>query len=227
LPGKPLADILGKPMIQHVYERALQVSLASQVIVATDDKRIANVVNDFNGQVEMTLPDHTSGTDRMAEVQTRIKADVYINLQGDEPLFRPADIDALIEGMQLNPMLQVGTLCHPISAEEAADPNTVKIVMADNGDALYFSRSLIPYPRGGKEKATFFKHIGVYAYRRETLDRYPYLDKPMLEQTEMLEQLRLLSAGVHIRAFKTQPTGPGVDTPECLERVSALMRCQH
>ncbi len=222
LPGKPLADILGKPMVQHVYERALQVPNVHAVLVATDDERVADAVRGFGGKCVMTSPDHPSGTDRLAEVMRQVDADIYINLQGDEPLVRPGDIAALAEGMWADPSAQVGTLCHPISTEEAANPNTVKVVLAANGDALYFSRSPIPYPRDA-EVATYLKHVGVYAYRREVLAAYADLPQPMMEKAESLEQLRLLAAGLRIRAFQVEPTGPGVDTPECLEKVRALM----
>lgn len=225
LPGKPLADILGKPMIQHVYERALRVSGIVAVVVATDDDRVAQAVAAFGGHCVMTSPDHPSGTDRLAEVMQQVEADIYINLQGDEPLVRPADISRLAQGMIADASVQVGTLCHPIEAEEARNPNTVKVVLAANGDALYFSRSPIPYPREEQE-ARYLKHVGVYAYRREVLAAYADLPQPMMEQAEQLEQLRLLAAGLRIRAVQVEPTGPGVDTPECLERVCALMSGQ-
>ena len=223
LPGKPLADILGKPMVQHVYERAMQVPGAHAVLVATDDAKVMNAVQAFGGRCVMTSPDHPSGTDRLAEVMTQVEADVYINLQGDEPLVRPGDIAKLAAGMWADPTVQVGTLCHPITAAEAANPNMVKVVLATNGDALFFSRSPIPYPRDGGEVARYLKHVGVYAYRRDVLAAYAGLPQPMLEQAEKLEQLRLLAAGIRIRAFQVEPTGPGVDTPECLARVRALM----
>ncbi|SOY61274.1 3-deoxy-manno-octulosonate cytidylyltransferase [Cupriavidus taiwanensis] len=222
LPGKPLADILGKPMVQHVYERACQVSGVHAVLVATDDARVAEVVKGFGGQCVMTSPDHPSGTDRLAEVMAHVAADIYINLQGDEPLVRPEDIARLAAGMLDDASVQVGTLCHGIDGDEALNPNSVKVVLASNGDALYFSRSPIPYPRDA-EAATYLKHVGVYAYRREVLAAYAELPQPMVEQAEKLEQLRLLAAGMRIRAFEVAPTGPGVDTPECLARVRALM----
>jgi 3-deoxy-manno-octulosonate cytidylyltransferase (CMP-KDO synthetase) len=223
LPGKPLADILGKPMVQHVYELALQVPGVDAVLVATDDQRVADAVRAFGGQCVMTSPEHPSGTDRLAEVMAQVEADVYVNLQGDEPLVRPADIAKLAAGMWAAPDVQVGTLCHPISAAEATNPNTVKVVLATNGDALYFSRAPIPYPRDGGDVARYLKHVGVYAYRRDVLAAYADLPQSMMERAEKLEQLRLLAAGLRIRAFEVAPTGPGVDTPECLERVRALM----
>lgn len=222
LPGKPLADIAGKPMVQHVYERALQVKQAQLVLIATDDERVAEAARAFGGECLITSPDHPSGTDRLAEVMTQIEADIYINLQGDEPLVRPEDIATLAEGMLADPSVQVGTLCHAIDADEARNPNAVKVVLAGDGTALYFSRSPIPYPRD-EEEASYLKHVGVYAYRREVLQAYAKLPQPMMERAEKLEQLRLLAAGLKIRAWQVEPTGPGVDTPECLERVRALM----
>ncbi|SPA42562.1 3-deoxy-manno-octulosonate cytidylyltransferase [Cupriavidus taiwanensis] len=222
LPGKPLADILGKPMVQHVYDRARQVPGIDAVLVATDDARVAAAVKEFGGECVMTSPDHPSGTDRLAEVIENVDADIYINLQGDEPLVRPEDIAKLAAGMCDDASVQVGTLCHHIAADEATNPNTVKVVLAANGDALYFSRSPIPFPRDA-ESASYLKHVGVYAYRREVLATYAGLPQPMVEHAEKLEQLRLLAAGMRIRAFRVQPTGPGVDTPECLARVRALM----
>jgi 3-deoxy-D-manno-octulosonate 8-phosphate phosphatase (KDO 8-P phosphatase) len=223
LPGKPLADILGKPMVQHVYERAMQVPQAQTVLVATDDAKVADAVHAFGGRCVMTSPDHPSGTDRLAEVMTQVDADIYINLQGDEPLVRPEDISRLAEGMWADASVQVGTLCHAISADEANNPNMVKVVLATNGDALYFSRSPIPYARDGGDVARYLKHVGIYAYRKDVLAKYATLPQPMMELAEKLEQLRLLAAGMKIRAFEVDPTGPGVDTPECLERVRALM----
>lgn len=222
LPGKPLAEIAGKPMVLHVYERALQVKQAQRVLIATDDVRVADAARAFGGECLITSPDHPSGTDRLAEVMAQVEADIYINLQGDEPLVRPEDIAALAEGMLADPSVQVGTLCHHIDASEARNPNAVKVVLAGDGSALYFSRSPIPYPRD-EEEATYLKHVGVYAYRREVLQAYAGLPQPMMERAEKLEQLRLLAAGLKIRAWQVEPTGPGVDTPECLERVRALV----
>lgn len=222
LPGKPLADIMGKPMVQHVYERALQVPQAQAVLVATDDARIMEAVCSFGGRCVMTSPDHPTGTDRLVEVMHTTEADIYINLQCDEPLIRPGDITWLAEGMQADSAVQIGTLCHPISPEEAANPNIVKVVLASSGDALYFSRAPIPYPRS-KDVAAYLKHVGIYAYRREVLAAYAGLPQPMIEQAEKLEQLRLLAEGFRIRVFEVASTGPGVDTPTCLERVRALM----
>lgn len=222
LPGKPLADICGKPMIQHVYERALEVPHVQDVLVAVDDERVAKAVESFGGKYLMTSREHESGTDRLCEVMEQFEADIYVNIQGDEPLIRPADVTLLIKGMLSDKAAEVGTLYHLLSLEEASNPNAVKVVLSDKGNALYFSRSLIPYPRDNSH-AVYRKHIGIYAYRRPVLQRYALLSQPMLELTEKLEQLRLLSSGIAIRCFEVQPTGPGVDTPECLERVRRIM----
>ena len=221
-PGKPLADILGKPMIQHVYERASAVSNVSMVIVATEDERIVEAVQGFGGQCILTSAGHSSGTDRLSEVMELIEADIYINLQGDKPLVKPEEISQLINGMKANIDTQVGILCYRISEQEALNPNTVKVVLGNNGNALYFSRALVPYPQDAKA-AQYWSHAGIYGYRRETLSTYFHLPQPMLERTEMLEQLRLLVAGIPIQAFEIESGSPGVDTPECLARVRAIL----
>ena len=223
LPGKPLADLLGKPMVQWVYEKAQQVASASCVVVATDDERIRKAVQAFGGRALMTSADHPSGTDRLVEVMQQVEAEIYINLQGDEPLIRPEDIELLSQGMLADEHVGVGTLFHTIEPKEADNPNTVKVVLGHAGDALYFSRSPIPFPRQPGTPPGYLKHVGIYAYRREVLAGYVKLPVSPLEQAEQLEQLRLLSAGIKIRAFKIDPTGPGVDTPECLARVRAIL----
>lgn len=210
-------------MIQHVYERAQQVPGIHAVLVATDDHRIVDAVRRFGGHCVMTSPDHPSGTDRLTEVMKQVDADLYVNLQGDEPLVRPEDILRLITGVLADSSVQVGTLCHSIPAAEATNPNIVKVVLATNGDALYFSRARIPFLRDSDDDATYLKHVGIYAYRREVLASYSELRQPMLERAEKLEQLRLLNAGIRIRAFQIPEVGPGVDTPACLERVRAIM----
>jgi len=211
-------------MIQHVYERAREVTGVYDVVVATDDERVAIATRAFGGTAIMTSPDHPSGTDRLVEVMRQIPADVYINVQADEPLVRPEDLSTLLLAMQ-DEHLPVGTLCHPIDPNEANNPNCVKVVLDNDGYALYFSRSPIPYPRTASA-ATYLKHIGVYAYQRDMLVRYSQLTPTMLEQAEMLEQLRLMAAGIRLRVLQVAPTGPGVDTPESLERVRAIMAGQ-
>ncbi len=221
-PGKPLADICGKPMIQHVYERALQVPNIGDVIIAVDDPRVSAAVASFGGKYIMTSAGHVSGTDRLVEVMNSIEAEIYINVQGDEPLFRPTDVQKLTIAMSHDPNIQVGTLCHTIGTQEAVDPNCVKVVLSNNGDALYFSRSPIPYQRQS-ENPHYLKHIGIYAYRRTVLSKYSELSRPLIERIELLEQLRLLNAGIPIRTYEVKPTAPGVDTPEDLENVCAIL----
>jgi len=222
LPGKPLLQIARKPMVQHVFERASAVRGASRVVVAVDDSRVLDAVNSFGGDAIMTDPNHPSGTDRLVEVMQQIDAEIFINLQGDEPLLRSRDVETLIEGMQADSAVDVGTLSHPIGPAEADNPNTVKVVCDAAGNALYFSRSRIPFDRDNSGKAAYAKHVGIYGYRKEVLANYAKLPVPMLEEVEKLEQLRLLHAGYKIRVWQIAPTGPGVDTPDCLEKVRKI-----
>lgn len=225
LPGKPLVDICGKPMIQHVYEKALLVSGVDRVVVATDDQRVFEAVFAFDGEAIMTSGDHESGTDRLCEVAKTVDADLYVNLQGDEPLVRPADIERLILLLQLDAGVDCGTLCHAISSEEADDPNAVKVVRDTFDNAMYFSRAKIPCPRDeNDDSSAYLKHVGVYAYRKKVLDAYSSLPIPAAERIERLEQLRLLYAGLRIMVAQVDPTGPGVDTPSCLEKVRSILR---
>lgn len=226
LPGKPLADICGKPLIQHVYEKASLTTL-DEVIIATDDQRIVDVVKSFGGKVEMTNPSCASGTDRLRELSDHLSADIYVNIQGDEPLLRPEAIDnlvnALTQKMQSDTRPMAATLCYSIDAETAQNPNLVKIVCDTQGNALYFSRSRIPYDRDGQEEVSYLGHIGVYAYTAEALKVFGNLPQSPLEQIEKLEQLRLLQAGIPIHCIQTQTFGPGVDTPEDLECVRRII----
>lgn len=225
LPGKPLADIAGKPMIQHVYERAKLAKLPAEVIVATDNELVFQAVQEFGGSVVMTASDHPTGTDRLAEVAQRLPdADVIINVQGDEPLIPPTIIDdlaALFTNSQDE--LVMATLASPLLTEEQDNPAAVKVVTDLAGNALYFSRSLIPYPRNHHAELTFFKHIGIYAYRRDFLLKFAALKPTPLEQAESLEQLRALEHGYQIRVIKTEFRSVGVDTPEDLERVNQIL----
>ena len=223
LPGKPLVDICGKPMVQHVYERVRQVSLFDEVLVATDDERIVRAVTAFGGNACMTSPDCPSGSDRLIEVASSYPADIYVNVQGDEPLVEPSSIERLARVMLENPDLQMGTLCYPVSEQQAQNPNLVKVVRAHNGNALYFSRSPIPFPRSGGIAPSYFGHLGMYAYRREFLMNFGNLPWSSLENTEKLEQLRVLQAGIAIRVLEVEPSGPGVDTPEDLEEVRRIL----
>lgn len=223
LPGKPLVDICGRPMVQHVYERVRQVSLFDEVLVATDDERIMAAVAAFGGSACMTSPDCPSGSDRLIEVAKAHPADIYVNVQGDEPLVEPSSIEKLARAMMEDDTLQMGTLCYPITVEQAQNPNLVKVVRAHNGNALYFSRSPIPFPRSGGIAPEYFGHLGMYAYRREFLMSFGSLPYSPLENTEKLEQLRVLQAGIAIRVLEVEAMGPGVDTPEDLEEVRRIL----
>lgn len=223
LPGKPLLDICGKPMIQRVYEAAQKASLVDTVLVATDDARIIQAVEAFGGRAILTSPQCASGTDRLVEVARQEQADIYLNVQGDEPLLRPADVDKLVEALRDCPHMAVATPCYSISYEQACDPNLVKIVRSDSGAALYFSRARIPFDRDGEKTGVYWGHMGMYAYRPDALKIFADHGPGMLERTEKLEQLRLLQHGVGIQTVELPPCAPGVDTPEDLERVRAIV----
>jgi 3-deoxy-manno-octulosonate cytidylyltransferase (CMP-KDO synthetase) len=220
-PGKSLALIAGKTMLQHVFERASLSKYLHRVIVATDDERIAKEARRFGAPVRMTRSDHPSGTDRAAEVASAETAPIVINIQGDEPLIDPGAIDALAVALLDDPNAHMATLkTRILDPSEISNPNVVKVVTAPNDDALYFSRSPIPYYRDGR--GDYFKHIGLYGYRRQFLLAYPDLPSGPLEAAERLEQLRALENGYQIRVVETEYVSFGVDTPEDLERVSAL-----
>ena len=223
LPGKPLLEIAGKPMIQHVVERVRQATAPHRVIVATDDDRIVAAVEAFGGEALLTATDHPTGTDRLAEVAAAFPAvDLVINVQGDEPLIPPQAIDALAAAFTDRPDLQMATLISELEDADAENPAAVKVVASLDGHALYFSRSLIPYPRNPGSQCRYYKHIGVYAYRRDFLLQYAKLSPTPLEQTESLEQLRALEHGFRIRLIETAFRSIGVDTPEDLQRVRKM-----
>jgi len=224
LPGKPLADIAGKPMIQRVYERAQLAAKPTEVLVATDHEAVFKAVEHFNGHVMMTSPDHPTGTDRLAEVARKYTdMDVIINVQGDEPLIEPSIIDALAEAFVEDQALNMATIMTPIDEEEKSNPNNVKVVTDLKGYALYFSRSLMPYPRNDKQ-VSVYKHIGIYAYRRDFLLKYAAMEPTPLESTESLEQLRALENGYRIKVLKTNFRFVGVDTQEDLVRVNEIYK---
>ena len=225
-PGKALALVAGKPMLEHVWERASQSRYLTDVVVATDDDRIATVVRKFGGRVRMTSSQHPSGTDRLAEVASAEEAALYVNIQGDEPLIDPEAIDAAILSVHGDEAVAMGTLKRQIfDPTDIVNPNVVKVVTNLLGDAIYFSRCPIPYERDGRSQGPlYFKHIGLYVYRREFLLSYPDLNVGPLEQAECLEQLRALENGYRIRVVKTEYESLGVDTPEDLERVNKLFR---
>ena len=216
-PGKPLASQSGKPLIQHVYEAAAGAKRVDAVVVATDDERIRTAVEAFGGRAVLTRADHPCGTNRVAEAaEVFPDAEIVINLQGDEPELDPALLDRLVEEMQKDPGIDLATLAGPLSAEEAADPNAVKVVLAANGDALYFSRAPIPAARDGEKfrRAPILLHFGIYAFRADALRAYARMPQTPLERTERLEQLRWLEHGRRIRVLVTDHRPAGVDTPE-------------
>jgi 3-deoxy-manno-octulosonate cytidylyltransferase (CMP-KDO synthetase) len=216
-------------MVERVVERVRRAKLVSRVVVATDDARIAAAVQAFGGEALMTRAEHHSGTERMAEVAARIAADVYVNVQGDEPLIEPAAIDAAVKAVTANKSVRVSTLSTPLRrAEDIIDPHVVKVVTDLDGNALYFSRAPIPWVRDAEERAVssgqYQKHIGLYVFRRETLRKFPALRRGALERLERLEQLRLLENGIAIRVVETPYDAVSVDTPEDIPRVEQLIR---
>jgi 3-deoxy-manno-octulosonate cytidylyltransferase (CMP-KDO synthetase) len=228
LPAKPLADILGKPMVQWVYEIAQQAKSLDEVVVATDDQRIADVVKNFGGQAVMTSASHNSGTDRVAEVAAAFDAQLVVNIQGDEPLLDPMMIDecvrALKDALVADNSIGLSTVIKQVGETGFHDPGVVKVVRDARGRALYFSRSLIPFPRNRPETYTVFEHIGLYAYTVECLAHLSKLPPAHLEQLEGLEQLRALENGILIQTVETKYEGElvSVDTIEDLERVRLL-----
>lgn len=221
LPGKPLRDIAGKPMIVRVYERATGAQRVHEVVVATDDERIRAAVEEHGGHAVMTRADHATGTDRLAEVAAqRPDCDLIINVQGDEPLIDPAVIDALVAPFEHDAALMMATAKTEITdAAEMENPNNVKVVTDRTGNALYFSRARIPYARNAGAKV--YKHIGIYAYRRDFLLAYAKMAQTELEYSESLEQLRALENGYRIRVVETDAVFIGVDTEEDLAAVNA------
>lgn len=235
LPGKPLIDIAGTPMILAVVKRARAVPSIARVIVATDDERVLNTVQAAGEEAVMTSSDHRTGTDRLAEVAARLDAEIIVNVQGDEPLIEPSTIEAALAPLRTDSSIVMSTTCEPIgSAEALLDPNVVKVVVDREGFAVYFSRHPIPFPRaavieyGSLENALrarpqllqlYSKHTGLYAYRREFLLTFTGLPSTPLEETEALEQLRALEHGYKIKVAPVTHRSIGVDTPEDLERI--------
>ena len=224
LPGKPLKDIAGKPMICRVYERAIQAKKVSETIVATDDERILTAVEKNGGKAMMTRADHPTGTDRLAEVAEAFPdVDLIINVQGDEPLIEPGLIDELAAVFETDKDLKMATVKTLMTDEaEIANPNNVKVVTDKNGYALYFSRSQIPYPRNAG--CPVYKHIGIYAYKRDFLLSYAQMASTPLERAESLEQLRALENGYSIKVVETAAKFVGVDTAEDLAKVNEIYK---
>jgi 3-deoxy-manno-octulosonate cytidylyltransferase (CMP-KDO synthetase) len=225
-PGKPLFPILGKPLIQHTWERCLKAKSVSQVIVATDDMRIAEAAFAFGAEVTLTSPKHPSGTDRLAEVAARLRGVKHIiNVQGDEPAIDPRLIDRLAKALQETPRLEMVTAACPFPEEnDALNPNNVKVVTALDGRALYFSRSPIPFDRDNTSRVRPLWHIGLYGYRRDFLAQFVRWKPTPLENSEKLEQLRALEHGASIKVITTKSHGVGVDTPEDVHRAIAVLQ---
>lgn len=223
LPGKPLLRIAGRPMIEHVYARVARARGLDRVVVLTDDERIGRAVESFGGEWEMTPADCASGTDRIAWAARRWDAAAVINVQGDEPLIDPEAVSRVAEHLAAHPQDPVVTLATPATPEEMGNPNAVKVVLAADGAALYFSRSPIPYPRR-EVGAAPLKHLGLYGYQREALLRLAGLPPSPLECSESLEQLRALENGMRIRILLVERGSVGVDTAEDLEKVEEILK---
>lgn len=222
LPGKPLRLIAGEPMIQRVYEQAKKATKVQKVVVATDDQRVFDAVKNFGGEVVMTSTEHRSGTDRLAEaVQNYADVDVVVNVQGDEPMIPPEIIDRLAQAFDEDENLQMATMKCPMAEDEYQDPAAVKVVTDVHDFALYFSRSLVPYPRN-KEGFKVYKHVGIYAYRKDFLMKFACMAPTNLEMVESLEQLRVLENGYKIKVLASDFRGVGVDTPEDLAKVNEI-----
>jgi 3-deoxy-manno-octulosonate cytidylyltransferase (CMP-KDO synthetase) len=226
--GKPLADLCGRPMIQHVYERVSKAGSVSYAAVATDDDRIYRAVLKFGGRAIMTSPDHKSGTDRIAEAVTGLNLgpdDVVVNIQGDQPLFEPVQIDEVVRPLLDDPAIVMSTLIYRIRrADEITHPNAVKVVFDKDGFAIYFSRATIPYARDPGQTANYYKHHGIYAYRRSFLETFTRLPQGALERLEALEQLRAIENGYRIKVVETAYDSVEVDTCEELARVARIIK---
>ncbi len=231
-PAKMIAPIAGKPLIQRVLERARQAKLLSEVIVATDDQRIADCVAAIGGRAGMTQPDHPSCTDRVAEGARKIRCDIVVNIQGDEPLIEPCVIDSLARALAKDRSASMATLAQVAEEQDLENPNVVKMIVNRQGRAIYFSRHAIPYVRDAAAESAakrlkrfrFLKHPGMYAYRRDFLLKLVKLPPSPLELAERLEQLRVIENGYTIKVVETAHSSIGVDTPEDVARVESLLR---
>ncbi|MGB2667109.1 MAG: 3-deoxy-manno-octulosonate cytidylyltransferase [Candidatus Acidiferrum sp.] len=227
LPGKPLVSFAGKPMIQHVYDRAKRAQTVDEVLVATDDQRIMDAVFAFGGHARMTRSDHRTGTERIAEVAAHEPGDIFVNVQGDEPLIDPLAIDAAVGALLEEPPAQISTVATTIRhAADVMDPNVVKAVLDFDDYALYFSRAPIPWIRDTQQKlhVKYWKHLGLYVFQRDALLEYPTLPQGELEKIEQLEQLRWLENGWRIRVAEVPHDAVSVDVPEDIPRVEKLIR---
>jgi 3-deoxy-manno-octulosonate cytidylyltransferase (CMP-KDO synthetase) len=227
LPGKPLVLLAGKPMIQRVFEQAKLSKRVHQVIVATDDERIVKVVREFGGEAKMTRPDHRTGTERVAEVAAHVEGDIFVNVQGDEPLLDPEAVDTAVRSLLEEPQATISTVATPIKTPaEIMDPNVVKTVLDFENNALYFSRAPIPWVRdtASKIQVRHLKHLGLYVFQRDALLEYPTLPQGELEKIEQLEQLRWLENGWKIRVAEVAHDAVSVDVPEDVTRVEKLLQ---
>ena len=226
LPGKPLIPLAGQPMIQRVYERARLAKTVARVIVATDDERITRAVEAFGGEARMTRGDHRTGTERVAEVAAHVDGQVFVNVQGDEPLIEPDVIDAAVSALLEEPRAAIATVATPIRvAADIMDPNVCKVTLDFDENALYFSRAPIPWVRDAatKLRVKHLKHLGLYVFSRDALLEYPTLPQGELERIEQLEQLRWLENGWKIRVAEVEHDAVSVDVPEDVARVEKLL----
>ena len=227
LPGKPLVNLAGKPMVQRVYEQAKLAQTVHRVLVATDDQRIVDAVQAFAGEARMTRSDHRTGTERIAEVAAHEPGDVFVNVQGDEPLIDPVAIDTAVAALLEDPPAQIATVATPIRhVPDIMDPNVVKTVLDFDYNALYFSRAPIPWVRDTQQKihVRYWKHLGLYVFQREALLEYPTFPQGELEKIEQLEQLRWLENGWKIRVAEVEHDAVSVDVPEDVTRVEKLLQ---
>jgi 3-deoxy-manno-octulosonate cytidylyltransferase (CMP-KDO synthetase) len=227
LPGKPLVNLAGKPMVQRVYEQAKLAQTVHRVLVATDDQRIVDAVQAFAGEARMTRSDHRTGTERIAEVAAHEPGDIFVNVQGDEPLIDPVAIDTAVAALLEDPPAQIATVATPIRhVQDIMDPNVVKTVLDFDSNALYFSRAPIPWVRDTQQKihVRYWKHLGLYVFQREALLEYPTLPQGELEKIEQLEQLRWLENGWKIRVAEVEHDAVSVDVPEDVTRVEKLLQ---
>jgi 3-deoxy-manno-octulosonate cytidylyltransferase (CMP-KDO synthetase) len=227
LPGKPLVSLNGQPMIQRVYARAKLARRVDRVIVATDDDRIVQAVTSFGGEARLTRADHRTGTERVAEVAAHVEGEIFVNVQGDEPLLDPAAVDTAVGALLEEPEVAVATVATPIKIPgDIMDPNVVKVVLDFDDNALYFSRAPIPWVRdtGGSIQVRHLKHLGLYVFQREALLEYPTLPQGELERIEQLEQLRWMENGTKIRVAEVQHDAVSVDVPEDVARVEKLLQ---
>ena len=227
LPGKPLVSLAGKPMIQRVYERAKLAKQTGRVIVATDDDRIVKAVQQFGGEARMTRPDHRTGTERVAEVAAHEPGDIFVNVQGDEPLLDPVAVDTAVRAILEEPQAAIATVATPIKTpSDIMDPNVCKVVLDFDENALYFSRAPVPWVRDAAHKVQVrhLKHLGLYVFQRDALLEYPTLPQGELEKIEQLEQLRWLENGWKIRVAEVEHDAVSVDVPEDVARVEKLLQ---